>query len=135
MATFTDTTTFVVEECCKCGVQFGVTSALHQRRLKDRDWFYCPNGHAQHYVGKTEAQKLKERLAATERDRNYYREQREAARQLANHERARANGYKGALTKAKKRISKGVCPCCNRHFDNVQSHMETEHPDYAGASA
>ncbi len=28
------------------------------------------------------------------------------------------------------RVSKGVCPCCNRTFENVQKHMETKHRGY-----
>lgn len=37
---------------------------------------------------------------------------------------------KGRLTKTKKRIANGVCPCCNRHFVNLERHMTGKHPDY-----
>lgn len=37
---------------------------------------------------------------------------------------------KGAKTKLKKRIAKGACPCCNRHFVNLQRHIEGQHPEY-----
>lgn len=37
---------------------------------------------------------------------------------------------KGVVTKIKKRVSKGVCPCCNRSFENLKNHMESQHPEY-----
>ena len=50
----------VVEECYSCSVLFGLPADFRKNRLSDkRDW-YCPNGHEQHYVGKTDAEKLKE---------------------------------------------------------------------------
>ena len=31
-----------------------------------------------------------------------------------------------------KRVHNGVCPCCNRSFQNLQKHMKTKHPEIAG---
>lgn len=49
-------------ECCKCGIIFGVSQERNNRLLDTHETFYCPSGHPQSYVGKTEAQKLKEQL-------------------------------------------------------------------------
>lgn len=37
---------------------------------------------------------------------------------------------KGLLTRMKNRVGNGVCPCCNRHFKNLQGHMKTKHPEF-----
>lgn len=37
---------------------------------------------------------------------------------------------KGQLTKTKKRLAGGVCPCCNRSFVSLAKHMASQHPDY-----
>lgn len=50
-------------------------------------------------------------------------------RRLESERRAHA-ATKGQLTKTKKRIANGVCPCCNRSFANLERHMAGQHPDY-----
>lgn len=56
------TTVMIWEDCCDCGVPFGLTEE-HQRRLRrTHEWFYCPNGHRQYYPGKTDNEKKIERL-------------------------------------------------------------------------
>lgn len=37
----------VLEEinCARCGIRFGVSLPLLERRRNDHDTFYCPNGH------------------------------------------------------------------------------------------
>ena len=37
---------------------------------------------------------------------------------------------KGQVTRIKKRVANGVCPCCNRTFKDLAAHMSTQHPDY-----
>ena len=62
METVTFSTVMVWEECCKCGVPFGITQDHETKLRRTHAWFYCPNGHAQHYLGKTESEKKIERL-------------------------------------------------------------------------
>ncbi len=54
----------IVEECCTCGVPFGITSVLQAELLKSHKTFHCPSGHAQHYTGKSDAEKLADARAA-----------------------------------------------------------------------
>lgn len=122
--------TFNVHCCTECGVSYALTAAFESRRRNDHKTFYCPNGHRQHYAQRTEAE-----IAQAEAD-----EQRERAERLAQQltrrgedlqrERRRHSATKGQLTKTKKRIGNGVCPCCNRHFSNVERHMSGQHPEY-----
>jgi chemotaxis response regulator CheB len=37
------------------------------------------------------------------------------------------------LTKTKKRVANGVCPCCNRTFKQLARHMKAKHPEFVGA--
>lgn len=112
-------------QCCNCGLWFALESAFMRGRKRDQRSFFCPNGHSQFFTGKTPEQEKRELQAQLDAARKT----QERLRADVEHEAARARGYKGALTKAKKRIGKGVCPACNRHFENVERHMHTQHPD------
>ena len=118
-------------ECCNCGMLFGFSEDFERRRREDHEVWYCPRGHSQVFYGETKAEKLqkkldKEREQREDAERNLTR----TSQELATTERQRA-AAKGQLTKVKNRIAKGVCPCCNRSFENLHNHMTTQHPDYA----
>lgn len=124
-----------VEECCRCGVVFAMTEDFHQEKLKyrhsdNRRSFYCPNGHSQWYTGETEEQKLKREKKELEETVERERKWRSQAQKRAEHERHRANGYKGHATRISKRVKAGVCICCNRTFEDLQRHMATKHPTF-----
>ena len=106
----------VTEECCNCGVIFGLTKQLKGERRDDHKNFYCPNGHPQHYVGESEAEK-NARLLQEERERHQRTLQRE------NEERQKREAAERKL----KRVNKGVCPECKRTFQNLARHMCTQH--------
>lgn len=44
--------------CYSCGVSFWVTEYHNKELLRCRNFFYCPNGHKQRYIGKTDKEKL-----------------------------------------------------------------------------
>jgi len=48
-------------------------------------------------------------------------------------ERRRVSAARGRVTKIKRRVQHGVCPCCNRTFSNLASHMKTKHPEFEAA--
>lgn len=134
---YTEAIQLTVLACPVCGVRYAIPEEMRANAYKKGDYkqmWYCPNGHELGY-GEGEAQRLQKRLEMVEgeRDRAATRALR-AADQRDAAERSRA-AMKGVATKAKKRVGKGVCPCCNRHFTNVQRHMEGQHPDYATAPA
>lgn len=88
MSTFDVTTSFVVEECNSCGVRFAMTEEFRKKHLEIRgpnNPFYCPNGHKIWYVGKSDADRERERAEALQRQLEaadkrvaHQREQREA---------------------------------------------------------
>lgn len=119
-------TEFFIETCCNCGVMFAMTSEFKNERNRDKCTFYCPNGHGQSYVGKTDAQLRKEaeaRATAAEDQR------RAAERELQRVERDLMAAQAEAKRQAK-RASAGVCPCCNRSFVQLARHMKSKHPEH-----
>ncbi len=55
------------------------------------------------------------------------------ARDDAEHQRKRVNALRGVVTRTKKRIANGTCPCCTRTFTNLARHIAAKHPDYVEA--
>jgi len=124
MSVFSDNVLFGVEHCCNCGIAFAMPKDFQDRRRNDRAYFYCPSGHAQHYTGKTEAQKLKEEL---ERKNQML----DAASARANRSELERERIAKAHKKMRVRVMNGVCPCCNRTFQNLMAHMKSEHPGFS----
>jgi len=131
MSSFVNNTQFEVVTCCNCGVEFAMTYELQKRKLDRRgsdNPFYCPNGHKQWYSGKSEAEKLRDELARKEELLDSTRQHNQ---RLQNERAALAKAH----NKMRARIANGVCPCCNRTFQNLMQHMRTEHPDFSNAKA
>lgn len=134
MSTTLDATTkMAVEECCNCGMIFAMPVSFKNDRLERRKndmTFYCPRGHAQHYTGKSREQKLREELDA-ERRRRESAEQNIAFEQDQRRSAERsAAAYKGQATRLRTRAKAGICPCCNRHFVQLERHMASQHPGF-----
>lgn len=117
----------VPEQCCNCGVYFGMDKYLVKRLKETGDSFYCPNGHPQYYTQKEQLEsKIKElesQLQEAETENRYL------FNDLGNVKRS-LSATKGVLTRTKNRIHNGVCPVCNRQFINLHRHMTGQHPDY-----
>lgn len=109
-------------DCPACHCWFGVDAAQIMRLRASKERFYCPAGHPMSYT-ESETDKLKRHLKFAERDADN-------ARIQAANERRQKIAAKSALTKTKNRIARGVCPCCNRTFVNLQRHVLGQHPDF-----
>jgi hypothetical protein len=127
MNTVTERVTLTVTRCINCGVQFAAPDYFVTARQNDGKSFYCPNGHSLCWH-ETEADKLRKRLERSEA------RERHALDQLQATERSRA-ALRGVVTKTKKRVGNGVCPCCNRTFQNLARHMAGKHPEYADSAS
>lgn len=114
----------ITQDCCNCGVVFAMPESLYKRaRESDQVWFFCPNGHQQHFT-RTEIQRLRDKLDEQTREAT-----RQSERALQAEKQAEAIRIK--LSNLKKRIKNGVCPCCKRSFQDVVRHIATKHPEYA----
>ena len=117
--------------CANCGIMFGVPVDYDNERRADGDSFCCPNGHSLSYSSENEKvrrerDRLKQRLAQQEDETKHQRRLKEGAER-------QASAYKGQATKLRNRAKGGVCPCCNRTFQNLQRHMKSKHPKFGGS--
>lgn len=130
-------TRYVDITCWKCNVVYGMPEEYYRvaKQAAGNQTFYCINGHnASFREGPTDAELLRKQLE-TQRQQNarledaarYAREQRDAAER-------RASAARGQVTKIKKRVGGGVCPCCNRTFENLANHMKSKHAGFATES-
>lgn len=132
METLIFSQTLTTCNCASCGIMFGIPSDYHQRLRDKGDTFYCPSGHLNVYSESTVA-KLQKEVDSAKRTATYWREQADTRAQQRDAAHRQRNAFKGVVTKVKKRIGNGVCPCCSRTFKQLAAHMASKHPDYAGA--
>lgn len=122
-ATITAGCDLEVHCCCVCGIHFGVPFRLLQQKRQKGGTFYCPNGHQLGW-NETELDRLRKQAERARAAETAARDQRDASE--------RSNrALRGVITRERRRVANGVCPCCGRHFEQLQRHMETQHPDYA----
>lgn len=107
-----------MEVCISCGMLFGVPVEWLRFRKKKGDTFFCPNGHNMYYPQKPSEEERLRRALEDEKARA----QREK------------DGLLDQLTKTEKerrriiaRAEAGVCIHCNRTFQNLVRHLETQH--------
>jgi hypothetical protein len=97
------------EVCITCGTPFSIPANLQSQLRNNHKTFYCPNGHDQAYVVKSESEKLRFQLTETmAREQRLIEELAAKNRKLAKAER-------------------GVCIHCHRTFNNVVRHMKSKH--------
>ena len=119
--------------CPTCGIEYAAPAEFFRSKNENNDpdnnsW-HCPNGHIVVFTEsladklRRENQRLAQRIAMKD-------DQVAAARDDADAADRRAAAFKGQVTKIKKRAAAGVCPCCNRQFQNLHRHMETKHPSF-----
>lgn len=123
-------TIFVALACGKCGIEFQVPAHFERecREEGDKKTWYCPNGHPRIF-GEREADKLKrERDRAIQDQARLSDELAWAKRRTTEEMEARQKAERTAA-RIRKRAAAAMCPCCNRHFSNVERHMKTKHPD------
>lgn len=109
-------------DCPECGTFFGVPYRFLQERRKDKRLFYCPNGHSMSYK-ESESDKLR-------RERDLLKQREAMLQDEIAAERERAAKAEAANKRLKKRASAGTCPCCQRTFSNMATHMKRHHPQF-----
>lgn len=113
--------------CAGCGITYAIPSQLHYQYTERGATVNCPNPKCP-WGGmvrrETKEQKLEKQLNAA-------REARRWAEESLEGERRSHAATKGHLTRTKRRVAGGVCPCCQRSFQNLKRHMANQHPDFA----
>lgn len=115
----------VVITCCNdtCGISFAVPQWWHKGKRETHAWFYCPNGHQQHYTQESDEEKMR-------RERDIARQQLARVEQEKVAALARAQKAERSEKRLKKRSAAGTCPCCQRTFSNMTTHMRKQHPEF-----
>ena len=113
--------------CPICGVNYAAPARFFSYRKNlpsghNNAGWYCPNGHSLiHAESAADKQRRRaeraEQLLAQKDDEIATAEKRVAA-------------AKGQITKLQKRASAGTCPCCNRTFQNLATHMKRQHTEF-----
>jgi hypothetical protein len=108
--------------CYTCGVPvYGPEIRYKAARDKGASW-YCINGHATVFR-ESETDLLRKQLERATKEKEWA----EQAAKTARHAESTAKGKLKAQTE---RVKNGVCPCCNRTFQNLGRHMATKHPEF-----
>lgn len=124
-------------KCWKCKCQILLPDELfHAAKASSKIEIFCGYGHSGVFRdGPTEADKLRQerdrlaqRIAERDDEVKRQRERAEAAER-------RSAAARGQVTKIKNRVGNGVCPCCNRTFDNLARHMHSQHPTFTAEAA
>lgn len=132
MRTIDHTTVLIVKTCGRCGLIYAVPDYFDEARRDDHNTFYCPNGHPRVYKeGESQAarvKRLEDRIAWERAQADQVRADRDALQRSLS-------ATRGVVTRTKRRVGNGVCPCCNRTFQQLARHMSAKHPDYREESS
>jgi len=118
-------------ECGGCGVVFAIPLGMYEQAKRAGGWWHCPNGHCQGWEKGSDHTRIKELEAALAAEQQ--RKQQALSRE--NEQRARADALEKKAATAAKRAKAGVCPCCNRTFQQLARHMQVKHPEHGSSNA
>lgn len=128
MTTLIYTGELVVEKCW-CGISHAIPRELQTQAKRHGTAVYCPLGH-KWVIRKT----IESDLAEAKRDADYYKGRLREEQQAHGRTERSLRATRGVVTRTKKRIAAGVCPCCHRTFQQLARHMAGQHPDYVEES-
>jgi hypothetical protein len=125
-------------QCPSCNAPYAISEDFRSRRWQDGKSWNCPYCDIGISYRDNENARLKKQLAA---------EQQRANALSAGNDQLRAE-LRDAKTNAKRQITRaknetrrleqraaaGVCPCCNRTFQQLARHMKSQHPDHVAAT-
>lgn len=122
--------------CGECGGSYAITTRhFNQCRERGESWNcpYCCVGWG--FAGRGKIAELKAEIEREKRRADFHQTHGRRMAEERDHEKRRASSFKGHLTRVKTRVGRGVCPCCNRTFENLRRHMESQHPQQIEAQS
>lgn len=119
-----------------CGVHFAVDENVVRNKRARGETLFCPNGHRLS-LGKSDRQLHEEELAEKQRQIENLSKRMEWEQQETKQQRERAlraenrtRSVRGHVTRLRKRLSEGKCPCCEQEFPDMAAHIAEKHPRY-----
>ena len=117
----------IAKNCPVCFVDYAIPQSMASKMKRDGGNWHCPNGHSLHYT-ETGIDRVRQHRDRLVQDNARLEQEASAARErAATAERAQ----KRMVTRAKA----GVCPCCNRTFQQLARHMANKHPTFTAEPA
>ena len=125
MPLMTTTIEMVEMQCGNCGTYHAIPKAMYDSAVEEGGFWNCPNGHSR---GFKDGRRARE---AVQRERDLLKQQLAQRDDDIREITAKLHKQESKVTRMKKRAAAGVCPCCNRQFQNLHLHMQSKHKDYA----
>ena len=121
--------------CGECAGTYAINERYREQQYEEGGTWNCPYcccawGYSGNEVARLRM-KLEEAHARTEAECV----RKMAALEEANQLRHKVAAQKSAATKLRNRAKYGVCPCCNRTFQQLAMHMQSKHPEYQAEEA
>lgn len=126
----TTTTELTEMHCGECGITYAVPEYWRLEKQKNASVWYCPNGHSRAYI-ESDVVKLSRQLKEKEDQLQRERQRLDQVKAERDGEHRRVSAAHGQITKLRKRVGHGVCPCCNRRFPDLLAHIQESHPNFA----
>lgn len=116
--TFTEIITFTKIDCGRCGASYAINEKYRAERKEKGGYWHCPYCQCSWGYGDSTNAQLQRAL-----------EEKQRLLTAAKCETLRERQLKEDLERKQRRVARGVCPCCNRSFENLQRHMKTKHKE------
>ncbi len=118
--------------CIHCFATFGLNSEHDRMRREDHKEFWCPvcGKEMVFRAGNSDADRLRRELAAERAQLDQIKADRDYQRRARTKAEKSLTATRGVVTRIKNRVAAGVCPCCTRHFTNLERHMAGQHPEF-----
>jgi hypothetical protein len=124
MSTFIEAVTLTQINCGECGGTYAINERFRLHKYENNGGWHCPYCDCQWgYFGQTQNDNLRKQLEERER------ELRQVKCMELNERNARI-AAEMSRDRLRKRVSKGVCPCCKRTVKQMAAHMASKHPTY-----
>jgi hypothetical protein len=107
---------------CWCGIAMAIPSNLYRAMDDEGKGCHCPIGHTFVFT-----ESNADKLAKAQEEIKRQRQRIAAERELREHEERSHAATRGHLTRYRKRVEHGVCPHCNRSFQDLRRHMRSKH--------
>lgn len=117
--------------CGQCGGTYAINERFRKQREVYGDGWHCPYCQCSWgYFTNSENARLKKEIEDEKKRTQAALARANEAAVRAAQATADAAAADRKLKRHLKRTVAGVCPCCNRTFQQLQRHMKTKHPDF-----
>lgn len=113
---------------CSCGSIYGISEEKYNYCLETGHHWFCPNGCRRIFCEPVNS-KLRDKIESLERQKHNLNEVIDIHKRTIEQLGYSVRAQKAAKTKIINRVKNGICPCCNRTFQNLQNHFKSKHPE------